>query len=380
MTWRRAIAAVLALVLVAAAGLAVLMLVDTLDERPDASSLLEVPLSLTALALAVATIVRGALLRADLASPVPRHLLFGEIPGGAFGARLAFLLGLPSSMWNVAALAQPAFWLLLLARPIVYLGLAALLKSGVGAGLVVIAAGHACFAVGKRLAARIQWRADPQDGAACVLFLRSFEDDQLDLHMRSRNPLRWLLNLWSFRRNLDEALVDEVSRYAPVVALGRPGEKVAPFGAARHYASHDDWREVIVRTARRAQAIVIAAGDTPGVLWEYAMLEREGLLAKTLLVFPPGGSATTNREALAAFPIAAEVRLRVIAAVDRETSSNRRWIALLWQADGAVLLTADRVDPSTYVLALRLHFQARSARELRDAASIAPNPLLLRPL
>ena len=47
----------------------------------------------------------------------------------------------------------------------------------------------------------------------------------------------------SWRRNADEALIDEIAQYGPVVALGRPGEKHVPFGAQRHYEAHETWQE-----------------------------------------------------------------------------------------------------------------------------------------
>jgi len=235
-------------------------------------------------------------------------------------------------------------------------------------GAVAVLAGHGLFEAGKRLAARGIWRVREPASDAPVLFLRSFEDDQFDLGGRSRNVLRRWLELWAFRRNLDEALVDEVARYGPVVALGRPGETSAPFGAARYYATHDDWQRIISDTARRAHTVVVVAGDTPGVRWEYAFLERERLLERTVLLFRPGAeSQAANRAALAAFPLSDSERASL---GDLGTAPL---VALLYVDGKPVPLRASSPEPAAYVLALRAHFQRRDLDTLENAAQSAPD-------
>ena len=355
-------------VLVVAGGLAMLKL--SLQDESDSMSLAAQVALLIAAAVVLVLLLRGVRLRADLASDVPRGLLFGEIGGGrSFWARLACLMGMPSSTWRAAAMRRPEFWALLLARPLVYVGSAAVWKGQFALGGLAIVAGHALFAGGKWLASRVIWRVGGNDGPAPVLFLRSFENDQFHFGSRPGRLLRQWLELWSFRRNLDEALVDEVARYGPVVALGRPGETRTPFGAARHYSTHDDWQRVITDTARHAHTIVIAAGDTPGVLWEYALLAREGMLHKTVLLFRPGRDAqAANRAALQAFPIDA------VQGVGMEDLEGKALVALLHLQGKPFLLTADRAEPASYVLALRVHFQQRQPREVAEAARAAPAP------
>ena len=341
---------------------------ETSAGRAGLSMDLQVLAVLAAVAIALTFVVRSVRLRADLSGPVPRGLLFGEIIGRSFWPRLACLMGLPASMWRRSALRTPSFWAFLCARPLVYAGVFWLSRGDVWAGALAVLAGHGLFVAGKRLAARAIWRLGVDD-AAPVLFLRSFEDDQFDFKRSSRNPLRRWLELWSFRRNLDETLVDEVARYGRVVALGRPGETRIPFGSERYYSTHDDWQRVITETARRAHSIVIVAGDTPGVRWEYALLAREGLLDRTLLIFRPGADAQAgNRAALAAFPLDAVVRSRL------EASLALPLVALLRLRGQPMLLTALTPEPAAYVLALRVHFQQLDVELLTRAALTAPVP------
>lgn len=354
-------------------GIAALVLSQSLDDwralaRFDRQAAIDFALQLLAevlsFALALVFIVRGVRLRVGLSTALPRGLLFGEITGGGFWPRLAFLMGLPSSMWRRSALRQAAFWAFLGSRPLIYVGAYGLAQGDFALGALALVAGHGLFVAGKRLAAREIWRLGVDD-AAPVLFLRSFEDDQFDFQRQTRNPLRRWLALWSFRRNLDETLVDEVARYGRVLALGRPGETTIPFGSERYYSTHDDWQRVITDTARRAHSIVVVAGDTGGVLWEYGLLAREGLLDRTLLIFRPGAEAgAANRTALAAFPLDGASH----ADLDADATPL---VALLHLSGQPVLLTAAQPDPAGYVVALRAHFQRCQAATFARAALIA---------
>jgi TM2 domain-containing membrane protein YozV len=59
-----------------------------------------------------------------------------------------------------------------------------------------------------------------------------------------------------------------MERIGPVVAIGKPGERLPELGAARLYVGNDEWQEVVRRFMREAALIVIRAGETAGVWWE----------------------------------------------------------------------------------------------------------------
>ena len=309
-------------------------------------------------AIQVAWWVRAIRLRLVLCEEHPRELLFGALPGGRFWVRVVALLGLPSSMWESAAFRQPAAWAFLLSRPIVYLG-APMAYAGLGTkrllllGAALIAAGHAAFVGGKRLAARSPWRPQEEsDPRAPVLFLRSFKDDQFDFRRPAwQLRLRWF-DLWSFRRNVDEAMVDQIAQYGPVVALGRPGEAAAPFGAQRYYPSHDAWQEAVVRTARRARAIVLVAGESPGLRWEFDLLRREQLLERTLLLLHPDPARSESNRRVLGWLLGEELLAQHLG------SAGEAYPVALWHTpSGPRLLTVDKPSAAAYVVALRAHFQ-----------------------
>jgi hypothetical protein len=302
---------------------------------------------------------RAVRLRIILAEDRPRDVLYGAL-GKGFWVRMAALMGLPSSMWKRRALRSSSTWVLLVARPVVYLAALAA-KVTLGGAAFLLIAGHAVFAGGKRLAARAIWQPDKRDpDGAPILFLRGFDDDRFDFRRPQwQLPSRWF-DLWAFRRNADEALVDEVAKFGPVVALGRPGEAARPFGALRHYSSDEAWKDTIVDTARQAGLIVLAAGDSPGLQWEIKMLGEEKLLPRTLVLFNPDPARDeSNLRTLERFVGADAVQATA------GGRTGQRLIALLPSPDGPLLLTAPRALAAAYVVALR-------AMSLRmDAAKLA---------
>jgi len=317
-------------------------------------------------------LIRSVRLRIVLSGNHPRALLLGDLHRKALLIRLAFLAGLPSSLWNFESLGTTAFWGFLLSRPMVYVGFL-VLKQGYGwfgtgvataVGLLVLVSGHLVFFAAKRLAARSIW--NPGDGSGArptTLFLRSFQDDQFDFRQSRWNWIGRWFDLWSFRRNADEVLIDAAAQYGPVVALGRPGEKRIPFGAMRYYSTDEDWQTIVAATARRAQAIVICAGDSPGVLWEYELLSREHLLDRTLLLFrPTKGDDATNLRALDAFSRATTIDIAKLG------PGKGSLIALTSVTGEATLLRAARPTAAAYVVALRAFFHKCDPCQLSDNA------------
>jgi hypothetical protein len=103
-----------------------------------------------------------------------------------------------------------------------------------------------------------------------ILFLRSFQDDQVHLPEIGfiRRILRTFFSPAIRGRRLDHFLIELFSRYGPALALGNPGEKHLPFGAARVYCTHNCWKAKVAEIANRADYVLLVADSTPGVEWE----------------------------------------------------------------------------------------------------------------
>lgn len=133
------------------------------------------------------------------------------------------------------------------------------------------------------------------DARAPVLFLRAFGDDQVPLPP-SRVPwITRLLEAGRRRTSLDQMLLDEATSYGPVVALGKPGDKHPPYGAARGYFENRDWQDAVADLAQRGTAVVLCLDDTDGIWWEVEHLVATRHLRKTLfLIHPKHADAQSN--------------------------------------------------------------------------------------
>jgi hypothetical protein len=137
------------------------------------------------------------------------------------------------------------------------------------AWLAVGTAWRAMTVHGRKL---LQWDAIQllrRDARAPILYLRSFDDDAA-------------LDPGGSGKTIEVRLAEVFRKLGPVISIGKPGEKLPELGTNRFYVSDDDWRTAIEYFLRRAQAIVILVGGSPGVRWE---VEEALRTAGRLLLF-----------------------------------------------------------------------------------------------
>ncbi len=119
-----------------------------------------------------------------------------------------------------------------------------------------------------------------------TLLLRSFGDDPAKVP--PRNVLRKVL-FWGLGNGirLETAIANELSMAGPLVAVGKPGERLPQLGAARGYYEHDEWQDEVLGWMNKARVVAMIAGRTQGVTWELQQLIAGGHLGRTILLFPP---------------------------------------------------------------------------------------------
>jgi len=113
-----------------------------------------------------------------------------------------------------------------------------------------------------------------------VIYLRSFKDDKgagrpLDVLRVSNMKYSWHMIL-AFYNGLhefmgwseEEILAQVLTTVGPMVAIGRPGEKLPQLGAARVYVEDAVWQPKVHEFLEKAALVVLRLGKTEGFWWE----------------------------------------------------------------------------------------------------------------
>ncbi len=129
-------------------------------------------------------------------------------------------------------------------------------------------------------------------GIAPVVYLRSFGDDGL---RRMHWLFELLYGLQALVQSTNEQLASKLFRQlGPAVAIGRPTEEMPEIGAARLYVSDEHWQTVVQDLLGRAGGVILQAGETAGLRWEYARVAQWNQPERTVLFIP----VAQNREGL----------------------------------------------------------------------------------
>lgn len=151
--------------------------------------------------------------------------------------------------------------------------------------LILMGVGSALIKKSRKLTADTADTVLARDPRPPVLLLRSFSDDEIVAGTPGYGS-----QLFAQPVTLEEALAPVLERLGPVIAIGRPGERSAPVGAARAYVSNEAWQQTVHSWLERARLVVMVMGpvaDKPGLAWELERVRELGGLAKLLLVMPP---------------------------------------------------------------------------------------------
>ena len=186
-------------------------------------------------------------------------------------------------------------------------------------------------------------RVDPRPP---VVLLRSFGDDMLKVGPGER----WTrLGDWQRRgMTFERVLTRELTPVGPVIAIGRPGESLAPLGAARDYVGDDLWQDEVARRMKEAQLIVFVVGESEGLAWELHRVQRLGLIHKLVIVFPPVDDIIRRWNTL---------RGRHRESQDfilPEAIDPRKTLTLAYEADGTPVVIVGKRGEWSYETALRL--------------------------
>lgn len=146
------------------------------------------------------------------------------------------------------------------------------------------------WSLARRLATLRSHELSRKDVREQILYVRSFGDDKIKYSTISERVIGFLFPLLRFfmrRTTFEESLVWSLSAYGPVVAIGEPGLKLPPVGAAREHIDGDMWRETVRDLICRSATVIAVLGNTPGLVWELNQIRELASLHKLLLIIPP---------------------------------------------------------------------------------------------
>jgi hypothetical protein len=175
------------------------------------------------------------------------------------------------------------------------------------------------YAERRRLKAATAAEAREADRRPPILLLRAFADDGREVHLVEEGAVPV---------TLEEVLVARLSRRGPVVAVGRPGDRLPPIGAGREYVA-GDWQARVRQLIGEAAVVVVLIHETPGLLWEVEQIFTGACEGRLVLVVPAAEPEVLDRRWAA-------VR-RTIEALDPGMRDGRLSLPM----DGALALVFD---------------------------------------
>ena len=185
-----------------------------------------------------------------------------------------------------------------------------------------------------------------------ILFLRSFRADDDDLYPTAGSKLISLLFFLNKggKSSYEEHLTKILARFGPVIALGRPGERVQPLGASRDYVPNSEWQEKILEYFAKARLIVALLDTTAALQWELEHIFTMKMLDKLVIVIPPPLIGRTDLSAINAL----RARLLFLPEIDNDVAG------VTWQTNGAVqYIRASENDLPRNLKAIRLWMKSR---------------------
>jgi hypothetical protein len=147
----------------------------------------------------------------------------------------------------------------------------------------------ALHSLGSRLRSTDALDAMQRDPRPPVVFLRPFRVDERTTQDAPQGDREGgeRATMHSFKSSHENSIARALSKLGPFVAIGRPGERLAPSGgAARAYLSHEDWKPVVESLVRRAVAVVLQPEPSEGTLWELNLVARTVDRRRVLLLVP----------------------------------------------------------------------------------------------
>jgi hypothetical protein len=155
--------------------------------------------------------------------------------------------------------------------------------------LMIWLVGVALIGRGRRLQSCPALQLMQRDPRRPILFLRSFDDDDLF------DPTPRMIPLGDyFPRRYEESLAQALRTIGPMITIGRPGDELALLGGARLCVPDHAWKTAVEYLRNRASVVVLMIGRSQGLWWEITS-SLESVPIERLLCFFPYVEETKRR-------------------------------------------------------------------------------------
>lgn len=149
--------------------------------------------------------------------------------------------------------------------------------------LLFILSGAFLFFRGRQYADQASAAEIIADEKADILYLRAFRSDSSLIGQTFKSLLR--PHLMSGMLTEEEQLREALKPIGDMVAIGQPGESLPKPGAARMYASDDQWKQIVTDQMKTARLVIIRAGSGRGLFWEFQQAVKVVPPEKLLILF-----------------------------------------------------------------------------------------------
>ncbi len=131
-------------------------------------------------------------------------------------------------------------------------------------GVLLYVLGAGLYRRGKKATAATADELLAVDPRPPVLYLRSFKDDPVGAAV-PESPYGAAFALIATE---EQQIAEVFSEIGPVIAIGKPGERLPELGAARLYVPHDQWQDKVSQLMSQSRLVLYRASDTQGFHWE----------------------------------------------------------------------------------------------------------------
>lgn len=150
----------------------------------------------------------------------------------------------------------------------------------------------------------------------------------------------------------EQSIVGYFHHLGPIVAIGKPGERVSQVGAHREYVADDVWKNVVLERLRVAQAVVIQPAQSAGMAWELSAVFSHCPFERILIVFSQAHLFANEYEDLRAqlVPLVRGTLPRCLPYRGRpaflwfERDGSPRWTEISYKSPATWLFTGNAVD------------------------------------